>query len=128
MYIHVQVGGEEGRCGVEWVRILLHSHQPLLLELVRGGGGEGGGVRGEDVFLWPFLDLCLTSSGELDWERMTSSSWAKDERVSQKLSWWGQTSQRSLDSTVSSSLALISREYTHTCNLSGTPTSFIHTW
>ena len=79
MYIHVQVGGEEGRCGVEWVRILLHSHQPLLLELVRGGGGEGGGVRGEDVFLWPFLDLCLTSSGELDWERMTSSSWAKDE-------------------------------------------------
>ena len=64
----VQVGGEEGRFGMEWVKILLHKHQPLLLELIRGGGRrEGEGVRGEEVFLWPFLDLCLTSSGELDW-------------------------------------------------------------
>ena len=55
---------------MEWVKILLYKHQPLLLELIRGGGGggrEGEGVRGEEVFLWPFLDLCLTSSGELDW-------------------------------------------------------------
>ena len=40
------------------------------------------------------------------------------------LSWWGQTSQQSLESTVLSSLALISREY-H--NLFGTSPGFIHT-
>ena len=51
----------------EWVRVLLQRHQSLLLHLVReGGGGEmgRGGVRGEDTFLWRFLDLCLTSTGK----------------------------------------------------------------
>ena len=40
------------------------------------------------------------------------------------LSWWGQISHQYLESTVLSSLALISREY-H--NLSGTPRGFIYT-
>ena len=55
---------------MEWVSFLLHKHQPLLLDLVRGGGGGGGGgvggkVGGEEPFLLGFLDLSLTSSGEL---------------------------------------------------------------
>ena len=56
---------------MEWVSFLLHKHQPLLLDLVRGGGGGGGGgggvggkVGGDKLFLWGFLDLSLTSSGE----------------------------------------------------------------
>ena len=52
---------------MEWVSFLLHKHQPLLLDLVRGGGGGGvgGKVGGEEPFLSGFLDLSLTSSGEL---------------------------------------------------------------
>lgn len=64
---------------VEWVEFLLHRHQPLLLELVRGGGGGGGrkGGRGEEAFLWPFLDLSLTSPGEFncDFRKQKVTKW-----------------------------------------------------
>lgn len=61
-----QLEGGEGKERKEWVKDLLQRHHSLLLELVRegGGGGREEGVRGEDTFLWPFLDLSLTSPGE----------------------------------------------------------------
>lgn len=58
----MQLGGQgEGKGRVEWVKFLLHTHQSLLLKLVSGGEGT---VR-EEIFLWKFLDISLTSPGEL---------------------------------------------------------------
>ena len=60
----IQLGGQgEGKGRVEWVKFLLHTHQSLLLKLV---SGDGGGTVRDETFLWKFLDISLTSPGELD--------------------------------------------------------------